>query len=81
MQQPVLVHLTNEEFILGEVDQLPNPGDQFMIIHNARRPDGSQISSLQNDVKTILVPWHQTTMVQVLPVTGIEEVIGFVREK
>ncbi len=80
MQQPVLLHLINEDLILGEVDQLPNPGDQFMIVHNARRPDGSQIAALQEDVSTILVPWHQIKMVQILPVTGIEEVIGFVRE-
>lgn len=80
MQQPVMLHLINEDLILGEVDQLPNPGDQFMIVHNARRPDGSQIASLQEDVTTILIPWHQTKMVQILPVTGIEEVIGFVRE-
>ncbi len=81
MQQPVMLHLTNEELILGEVDQLPDPGDQFMIVHNARRPDGSPITSLQKDVKTILIPWHQTKLVQILPVTGIEDVIGFVREK
>lgn len=80
MQQPVMLHLMNDTLILGDVDQLPNSNDQFMIIHNARQPDGSQIPYLEEDVTTILVPWHQMKMVQILPGTGIEEVIGFVRE-
>lgn len=80
MQQPVMIHLTNEELILGDLDQLPDPADQFMIVHNARQPDGTALTFLEEDVRTILIPWQQTKMVQILPSTGIEEVIGFVRE-
>jgi len=80
MQQPIMLHLINDELIIGEIDQLPNPSDQFMIVHNARQPDGSAPVFLQEDVTTILIPWHQARMVQLLPGTGIEEVIGFVRE-
>ncbi|MDX1413582.1 MAG: hypothetical protein R3293_05280 [Candidatus Promineifilaceae bacterium] len=75
-----MLHLTNDELILGEIDQLPDPSDQFMIIHNPRQPDGTDLTFLREDVTVIFVPWHQTKMVQVLPKTGIEEVIGFVRE-
>lgn len=80
MRQPIMLHLTNDELILGEIDQLPNPSDQFMIIHDPRQPDGSTLAYLQEGVTAILIPWHQTKVVQVLPKTGIEEVIGFVRE-
>ena len=80
MQQPIVLHLTNEELILGEIDRLPNPSDQFMIVHNPRQLDGLPLAYLQEDVTTILIPWHRTNVIQVLPATGIEEVIGFVRE-
>jgi len=80
MRQPVLLHLTDEELILGEIDQLPNPVDQFMIIHKPRQRDGSKLARLQENVPTILVPWHQIAYVQLLPGSGIDEVIGFVRE-
>ena len=80
MRQPVMLHLTNDELILGEIDQLPDPSDQFMIIHDPRQPDGTTLVYLQEDVTAILIPWHQTKLVQLLPGTGIEEVIGFVRE-
>ena len=80
MQQTVLLQMTDEELILGEIDQLPNPADQFMIIHMPRQRDGTKIAHLQENVPIILVPWHQIAYVQLLPGSGIDEVIGFVRE-
>jgi len=80
MRQPIMVQLTNDELILGEIDQLPNPSDQFMIVHEPRQPDGTTLTYIQEDVTAILIPWHQAKVVQVLPKTSIEEVIGFVRE-
>jgi hypothetical protein len=80
MLQPVMLRLVNEQLILGEIEQLPNPADQFMIIRNPRQRDGMKLAYLQDDVTTILIPWHQITFVQLLPGSGIEEVIGFVRE-
>ena len=80
MLQPVMLRLIDEQLILGEIEQSPNPTDQFMIIRNPRQRDGLKLAYLQEDVTTILIPWHQITFVQFLPGSGIEEVIGFVRE-
>jgi hypothetical protein len=80
MLQPVMLRLINEQLILGEIEQLPNPTDQFMIIRHPRQRDGLKLAYLQDDVTTILIPWHQITFVQFLPGSGIEEIIGFVRE-
>jgi hypothetical protein len=51
-----------------------------MIIRNPRQRDGMKLAYLQDDVTTILIPWHQIAYVQLLPGSGIEKVIGFVRE-
>jgi len=81
-----MIHLTDEkilgdkELILGEIDQLPNTADQFMILRNPRQRDGKKLAHLQEEVRTILIPWHQIAFVQFLPGSGIEKVIGFVRE-
>lgn len=80
MRQLVLLHLIDEQLIFGEIDQLPNSADQFMIIHKPRQRDGTKLAFLQDNVPTILIPWHQIAYVQLLPGSGIEEVIGFVRE-
>ena len=80
MLQPVMLRLIDEQLILGEIEQLPNPTDQFMIIRNPRQRDGMKLVYMEDDVNTILIPWHQIAFVQLLPGSGIEEVIGFVRE-
>ena len=45
-----------------------------------RQHDGMKLAFLQDDVTTILIPWHQIVFVQLLPGSGIDKVIGFVRE-
>lgn len=79
MRQIVLLTLADEEQILGEIDQLPKPSDQFMIIHKPQRQDGTKLAFLEENVPTLLIPWHQIAYVQLLPGSGIDEVIGFVR--
>lgn len=79
MRQSVLLHLTDETQILGEVDQLPKPSDQFMIIHKPQQKDGSKLAFMEDNGPTLLIPWHQIAYVQLLPKSGIDEVIGFVR--
>ena len=53
MRQTVLLQLTDEELILGEIDQLPNPADQFMIIHKPRQRNGTILAHLQENVPII----------------------------
>lgn len=80
MRQSVILHLINDDPIIGEIDELPNFADQFMIVHDPRRRDGKKLSNLNDDVTTVIFPWHRIDFVQVLPVADIENVIGFVRE-
>jgi len=80
MGQTVLLHLVDENLIIGEVDQLPNPADQFMILNDPKQRDGSRPAFLRSDVDIILVPWHRIAFVQIVPEMGSESVIGFVRE-
>ena len=80
MRKPVLIHLVDEEPIIGEVDALPDPTDQFMIIYQPRRRDGKKVPYLSDDVTMVLFPWHRIDMVQFLPVADFENIIGHVRE-
>ncbi|MFO7537725.1 MAG: hypothetical protein R6X32_06655 [Chloroflexota bacterium] len=78
--QSIIVHIMNEEPILCEVDKLPKPSDQVLVIHNMRRRDGTDVHYIDDEVMTIMVPWHRINFVQVLPAGDLDEVIGFVRE-
>lgn len=76
----IIVHIANEDAIVCEVDELPKPTNQFVTMQNPRRRDGKDIHYLDEDVTSMIIPWHRITFIQILPSAGAEEVIGFVRE-
>ena len=75
----VLVHIPNEEPILGEVEQLPALTDTIIILKNPRKRDGKDLPYLEANVTSILLPLARTSYIEVLP-TSDEEIITFVRE-
>lgn len=80
MARSVLLHLPNQETVKGELESLPKPADQFIILRNPRRPDGKPLGFLENGVDTILVSWREVLFVQLLPGSESEAPISFVRE-
>jgi hypothetical protein len=81
MSLPVLIHLLNEDPILAEVDEIPDPKDQVLKCKNPRRRDGTDVRYLMRDLKTLILPWHRIHCVEVL-LSGEEEeeIITFIRE-
>ena len=76
----ILVHIINEDSVVGEVDQLPAPADNFITVKNPRRRDGKDITNLEANVITIMLPVSRITLVEILPTSEEEQIIGFVRE-
>lgn len=76
----VIVHIVNEDPVVCEVGKMPDPTDQFLLLHNPRRRDGKDIHYLDEDVTSMMIPWHRINFVQLMPSADVEEVIGFVRE-
>lgn len=79
MSVTVIVHIANEEPVVCEVDELPDPQDQVMFLSNPRMRDGKELPYLEEDVSKLIVPWHRVNYVQILPSAETEDVIGFVR--
>jgi len=80
MRQHIAIHLLDQEIIMGEVDSLPNQADRFIILHDPIHPDGKRPVFVEEGVDTIFVSWHQIVYVQLLPGTGSDTPISFVRE-
>jgi hypothetical protein len=80
MSQTIVIHITNEDPIVGEVDELPGPADTTLKVHNPRRRDGKDLHYLQSDVVTVIWPLSQVAFIEVLPTEAEEQIIGFVRE-
>ena len=76
----VLIHVKNEESILGEVDEMPNPNDTLIIVKNPRRRDGKDVQYLDIAVTTVIYPYERINFVELLPGAEEEEIVSFVRE-
>lgn len=76
----VVVHIANEDAIVCELDDMPGPTDRYVYMQNPRRRDGKDLHYLDEEVTSMLVPWHRITFIQLLPSAEMEEIIGFVRE-
>jgi len=76
----VIVHILNEEAMVGELDDLPASEAQSILLRNPSRKDGKDIHFLDEGVNAIIIPLHRINFLQVLPSGSDEEIIGFVRE-
>jgi hypothetical protein len=76
----VFVHLSGEDPVVGEVDQLPAQADTVVTLNNPRRRDGKDLPYLQGNVVTVMWPIHRITFIEVMPTAEEEQIIGFVRE-
>ena len=80
MPYSVVLHLSGEEPILAEVEELPKPTDVVIAVNNPRRLDGKDLHYLAEDVITVFWPLARLNFIEVLPSKEEDEIIGFVRE-
>ncbi len=76
----ILMHLSGEDPVVGEIEELPTPTDTTITIINPRRRDGKDLPYLDGNVVTVLWPMHRVNFIEILPTAEDEELIGFVRE-
>jgi hypothetical protein len=80
MAYTVLLHIANEDPVVGEVEELPGPTDVTITVQNPRRRDGKDLNYLQAEVTSVVWPWNRIIFLEILPSGAEEEIIGFVRE-
>jgi hypothetical protein len=80
MPHTVLIHILNEESVVGEVERLPEPTDQVVVVHNVRYRDGREVSYVLPETDTVVYPWERIHCMEILPSETEEEVVTFIRE-
>ncbi len=78
--QSIIIHITNDDPILGEIDEMPDPTDQFITLKNPRRKDGKDLHYLEQNVSTVIFPIVKINFIEVLSGGEEEEIITFVRK-
>ncbi|HSB01154.1 MAG TPA: hypothetical protein VLE49_10920 [Anaerolineales bacterium] len=80
MAYSVILHISGESAIMGEVDDLPKPSDTLIIVSNPRLRDGKDIHYLEHNVVKVIWPIDKITLIEILESEEEEHLIGFVRE-
>ena len=80
MPYTVLVHVLNEDAVVGEVERIPEPTDQVLIVSNVRLRDGRSVSYLLPETDTVVYPWTRIHCLEILPHEEEEEIVSFIRE-
>jgi hypothetical protein len=76
----VIVHIFNEDPVIGEIEALPSPNDVLLFLKNPRKKDGKDLPFIEPNVTTVIWPTSRITFIEVLPIGDEEEIITFVRE-
>jgi hypothetical protein len=67
MAKTVVLHIMGEDPVLADLDQDPNPNDQFIRVTNMRKRDGKDVPYLAAGVQSVIFPWHRITFVEMMP--------------
>jgi hypothetical protein len=80
MPHTVLIHIQNEEAVVGEIEQIPEPTDQVLVVSNVRYRDGRDVSYVLPETNTVVYPWARIHCMEILPGEEEEEIVSFIRE-
>jgi len=80
MSYTLVIHVTGEEAVVAEIDDLPEPDATMITVKNPRRMDGKDLHYLDENVVTVIWPMSRINFIEILPTKEEEEIIGFVRE-
>ena len=80
MSYTVLVHISGEDAVLGEIEDMPGHDSVIITVNNPRRKDEKDLPYLYETVTTVIWPMHRINFIEILPTREDEELIGFVRE-
>jgi hypothetical protein len=76
----VIVHINNEDPVMGEIDELPGPTDQIVLLKHPRKKDGKDLHYLEPNVSQVIWPLHRITFIELIQDIEEDEIISFVRE-
>lgn len=80
MAVEVIIHLQNEDPVLAELDEMPDPTHQCIFVNNPRRRDGRQLHYVTEGATGFIFPWTRITFIEIMGEEEAGEVIEFFRD-
>jgi hypothetical protein len=81
MAMKVMLHILNEETILCEMDAMPDPKDQFVVVRNPRRRDNKPLPMVDPGATSFAFSWARISFIEFFEeISTRENIVGFFRE-
>jgi len=76
----VILHIQNEDPVVGEIEEMPGAADMLIIVKNPRKRDGKDLHYLDASVQTVIWPLSRVNFIEIYPAGEDEEIISHVRD-
>ena len=80
MPLTVLLHIQNEDSVIGEIEELPDPTSGYIQVFSPRLRDGREVTYLLPETNSVIYPWTRIHCVEILPTEDDEQIVTFIRE-
>lgn len=80
MAYSIILHISGEPSIVGEIEELPKNNDTIITVNNPRLRDGKDVHYIEPNVTKVIWPLSKITLIEILESEEEESLIGFVRE-
>jgi hypothetical protein len=80
MTLDIIIHLTNEDPILAEMEELPDPTHQCIVVTNPRRRDNRPLHYVTEGAASFVFPWNRISFIEIMESEEIKEVVPWWRE-
>ena len=76
----IQVHISGDDPVVLDVDELPDMNAQWVVGTNPRRRDQKEVSYILREVNQVMFPITRINFIQILPSEQEEDIPTFVRE-
>ena len=78
----VIVHVTNEDPFVADLQEMPTPADNSVTFFNPRMRDGKPLRYVTHGMSSLIFPWHRISFIEVMASEEERrEVVEFFRER
>ncbi|HEY7035770.1 MAG TPA: hypothetical protein VH482_30815 [Thermomicrobiales bacterium] len=61
-----IVHLQGEDAILADLDELPDPNHNYVVLRNIRKKDGKPLSYVAEGATAFLYSWNRISFIEMM---------------
>ncbi len=80
MPYTVLLHILNEDAVIGEIEEMPEPNAQFLTLLSPRLRDGRDVPYFLPETHTAIYPMSRIHSLEIMPTEDDDQIVTFIRE-